>query len=378
MTVDLPDHPLLEIDLSAIASNWQSARRAFRGVHLGAVLKNDAYGLGVRRIAPCLVEQGCRDFWVANFSEGVLLREILGSQTSRIYVLHGRGRGSFHLHARHGLIPVLGCLDDIVLASTEASRLGERYRVAIHLDTGLSRLGLDQSQVETLAEQPHYLDGLIVDAWVTQLARFDDPRSAACFEQRERFIRWTGSLPKADRSMAASTAVFTDSDWHFDHARIGSALFGVETAPGLLMNYQPTVTLTALVLRVQSVPSGTEVGYAGMYRTAAPATLATLAIGYGDGLPVSLANQGQVFIDGMAAPIIGGISMGLITVDVTRFEANQVRAGTRAEIYGRHQPVHLLAQSAGIAPNALLVPTASLATRVYHHALAGLGEGNEA
>jgi len=376
--VEIPDHPVLEIDLSAIASNWQNAHRVFRGAHLGAVLKNDAYGLGASRIAPCLVELGCRNFWVAQFAEGVALREVLGSEQSRIYVLHGSGRRSLRDHAAHGLIPVLACLDEISLASAEASRLGERYCVAIHLDTGLSRLGLDRTQVEALVEQAHRLDGLIVDAWVTQLARFDDPRSTECFDQRERFIRWTELLPRADRSLAASTALFTDSSWHFDHARIGSALFGVETAPGFPRNYRPAVTLTAPVLRVQSVPSGTEVGYSGMYKTTAPAMLATLAIGYGDGLPVSLANQGQVFIGGIAAPIVGGISMGLITVDVTRCEPNLVRAGTRAEIYGRHQPLHQLAQTAGISPNALLVPTASLATRVYHTAIAGLSQGNEA
>ncbi len=379
MTVAGPDdHPLVEIDLSAIALNWQKACQVFRGAHLGAVLKNDAYGLGIGRIAPCLVEKGCQNFWVANFSEGVLLRETLGSEQSRIFVLHGSGRVSFHTHAIHGLIPVLACLDEIVLASAEASKNGERYRVAIHLDTGLSRLGLDRTQVELLVEQPHRLDGLIVDTWVTQLARFDDPRSPECLEQRERFIRWTGLLPQADRSLAASTALFTDSSWHFDHARIGSALFGVETAPRFPMNYLPAVTLTAPVLRVQSVPAGTAVGYSGLYKTAAPSRLATLAIGYGDGLPVSLANHGQVFIHGIAAPIVGGISMGLMTVDVTRFGINQVKAGTRAEIYGRHQPVHQLAQLAGIAPNALLVPTASLATRVYRTAIAKVSEENEA
>lgn len=359
------DHPVLEIDLAAIALNWRAVGRSFSGARLGAVVKNNAYGLGVERIAPWLVHLGCTDFWVATVDEGVALRAHLGASRARIFLLHGLGGTAPETHAAHGLIPVLADIGELALARRAAATRAAPLAVAVHLDTGLTRLGLDALQVGALSDDPAAFTGLEIQAWVSQLGRFDHPDAPECVAQRDRFFQWTAQLPPAERSLSTSSCVFADARWHLDHARVGSALYGVETAPANLQGFAPAATLRAPVLRVAKVAAGTEVGYGGGYRTPAPATLATLAIGYGDGLPVNLGNRGALVLAGQLVPIVGGVSMGMITADISALPAGSVQQGDFAEIYGPSQPLHVLAKASGLAPNALLVPTADRARRIY-------------
>ena len=362
------DRPLVEIDLAAVARNWQAVRAAYTGPRLGAVVKNDAYGLGLARIGPWLAQQGCRDFWVATFAEALALRTALAGgpvPQPRIFVLHGIAGASVADFVRHAVVPVLAGPGEIATARAHAAATGVALPVAVHLDTGLTRLGLDRKALAALAEDPASLQGLDVQAWVTHLGRFSDPDSEHSLSQRDRLLEWTGLLPAAARSIATSSSVFAGPHWHLELGRVGSALYGVDTTPQRPQPIEPAVTFSAPVLHVAQVPAGTEVGYAGNGITAAACTLATLALGYGDGMPFSLVNRGHVLIDGRPAPIVGGVSMGFVSVDVSAFAPGQVRAGSRAEVFGAGQRLEQLAADAGIAPNVLLLATASRAARRY-------------
>ena len=366
MTAHHPaDHPVLEVDLDAIALNWRAVERAYSGTRIGAVVKRNAYGLGIERIVPWLFQLGCADFWVATLDEGVALRALLGARRARIFVLHGLGGVTPLTHAEHGLIPVLADLGELALARRVAAVRAMPLAVAVHLDTGLTRLGLDAAQVSALCQDPTAFAGLDLQAWVTQLGRFQDPDAPECIEQRTRFFEWTAELPPAERSLSTSSCVFADVRWHLDHARVGSALYGVKTAPANLQGFAPVATLRAPVLRVAEVAAGAEVGYGGVYRLPVSATLATLAIGYGDGLPIHLGDRGSVVLAGQTVPIVGGVSMGMITADVSTLPPGSVQPGDFAEIYGPNQRIHELASALGMAPSALLVPTADRARRTY-------------
>ena len=367
------DHSVLEVDLSAIAFNWAMARAAYTGTSLGAVVKNDAYGLGIAHIAPWLDQLGCRDFWVASFEEGLHVRGHILAAGRQVFVLNGLGGLGVQEHASCGLIPVLSSRAEVLEARAQARDIGRALTVAVHLDTGLCGVGLDGRDVAELSAAPDGFDGLKLAAWVTQLARFDTPDRSGCPEQFGRFSAWTAMLPAAPRSIAATMSVFSAPQWHLDLARVGSGLYGVETDPTLLRGFQPAVTLKAPILRVRNVPAGTAVGYGGRYRTAHASRLATLAIGYGSGLPVSFSEGGQVHIGGHVAPVVGGVSMGLITADVSHVPEPLLAPDVQAEIYGRHHSIHQQALAIGVTPNALLVPTARLAgRRVYVHALRDL------
>lgn len=368
-----PDRTWLEIDVDALARNWNRVKSVFTGARVGAVVKSDAYGLGIDAVVPELASWGCRDFWVTHPDEGLQVRRHVAELDSRVFVLHGLCRWPAVELARHGLIPVLANREELVLAQTGARGAGRPLPVAVHLDTGLGRIGLRAADVAALRANPEPLGDLNLVCWVTQLGRFDEPESPECQAQRQRFVDWTGhGLPAAERSLATSSCVFAARDWHFDHARVGSALFGIDTTPARPQGLACTATLRAPVLDVFETPAGAEVGYGSQFRTARPSRLATLAIGYGDGLPFSLANRGHLLLRGRPAPIVGGISMSMTTVDVTDLDA-EVRPGDWAEVFGAGQPLAELARTAGMTPNAMLVPAASHARRTLRDARSSMG-----
>lgn len=356
------DRPTVTIDLSAIRHNWHAVARRYTGPRLGAVVKNDAYGLGADRVVPLLAQLGCQDFWVDHVDAALTIRQL--APASRVFVLNGLAGSNAARCRADALVPVLVDEREVAQASDEARRSGP-LKVAIHLDSGLSRVGLDAAAVSRLIDQPALLRGLDVVAWVTHLGRFADPDATENIEQRERFLAWTDRLPPAPRSIATSSCVFADRSWHLDIARVGSALYGVDTTPSMPQGLRPAVTLSAPVLRVAKVPAGTEIGYAGSFRTQHACTMATLAIGYGDGLPFALANCGQVALAGGMVPVVGGVSMGLVSVDVTALGEGRVQPGMHATLFGPGVRLEQVAAAARVAPNALLVACASQARRRY-------------
>lgn len=356
-----PDRPALVVDLSAIRANFEAARRAFTGTHLGAVVKQDAYGLGIAEVVPLLAALGCRDFWVADVSEALLVRQ--ATREGRVFVLHGLCGASAGDFRALGAIPVL--IDKAELDKVAAQTGETRPTVALHLDTGLNRLGLTREDVRQLAGEPERLARLHIAAYVTHLAHFSNPFARSNTWQWRRFQAWTGHLPKAALSFCASAGVFGPSVHHGDLARVGSALYGVETTP---MRPQPIVaaaTLSAPVLRVHEVPANREVGYSGAYRTPSRRRLAQLAIGYGEGVPFAFAKPAFVLIGGFRAQVVATSAMSLITVDVTDLPEGAVQPGARAILFGPDLPVDQLANAAGVAPNVVHVHAGRTAPRFY-------------
>lgn len=359
------DRPRLQVDVSALVHNWHTVRRAFTGAHVGAVVKNDAYGLGMATVAPVLWQLGCRHFWVARMDEALSLRALLPSHAARILVLQGLGGAPAADFAPHALIPVLTGPHELQALHAAARRGGSALPVAVHLDTGLTRLGFGASELAALSSGAALSFGMRVQTWVGHLGSFDNPCTPQCARQRADFSAWTGQLPTAERSMDTSCSVFARPDWHFDHARVGSALFGVQTSVDARQPLRAVACLQAPVLRVMDVPAGTEIGYAGSYRTPRASRIATVAMGYGDGLPCGLANKGVMYLGDRPAPVVGGVAMGLLGLDVSAFLPGEVQPGQWAEVFGPRQPLERLAASAGLTPNALLATTARLASRHY-------------
>lgn len=361
------DGPWVEVDLAAVAANWRAVAKAYTGLHVGAVVKHDAYGLGASRIGPWLARQGCRHFWVDTFGEGQALRAALVDAAGiSIFVMHGLQGRDPDAFVAAGLIPVISSAPELArLRSLRSARSRSQgnIRVAVQLDIGLTRLGVQGLDLESMGPESWF--GLEVEAWVAQLTRFDQPESPACLAQRERFLQWTAGQPAALRSLAASACVFSDPQWHLDHARVGSALYGVATGPVLEGRLRPAVTLKARVLRVQRVPAGTGVGYGSRWITPQPCTLATLALGYGHGLPQAFGERGHVVAHGQRVPLRGGAAMGLATAEVSALPEGQVCVGDWVEVFGSQLALHEAAQAVGLAPNALLVPTAKLVRRTY-------------
>lgn len=362
MTDALPaDRPALLIDLGAVRRNFLTARDAYTGTSLGAVLKKDAYGLGTPRIAPLLHRLGCRDFWVADLDEAVELRRVLPQ--GRIFVLHGLAGYTMADFRAVGAIPVLLEAGEVARAAAAAGDV--RPEVAVQLDTGINRLGLDQGDVRALARAPSPLTRLSIAAYVTHLARFADPAAKHNRWQWLRFRAWTRSLPPAPLSLCASAGVFGPPERHADLARVGSALYGVETTPPQPQPIIPAATLSAPILRVRDVPAGAEVGYGGVYHAPGPRRLAHVAAGYAAGIPFTFRHPWHVLLDGHRVPVVAGTSMSLMTIDVTDLPAHLAQPGRRVTVFGPDLPVHLLAEAAGVAPNVVMVAAGRGVRRVY-------------
>jgi alanine racemase len=333
---------ILEIDLDAIAANWRSVRgRLKRGAKAAAVVKADAYGLGMEQVAPRLWRAGCRLFFVADSGEGVLLRRLLPE--ARIGVLNGFLRDERRDFIRAGLIPVLADLGQIAAWRGLA---GDRPAM-IQLDTGMSRLGLPPTEAKRLAQEPDLLRGMRIAAFISHLSSPGDAASAMNRRQLDAFRDLLKSLPPAPASLASGSGVFLGAPYHFDFVRPGAALYGVKPRPGKSNPMDQVINLKAKILQVREIGRGRTVGYDATHRMARAGRIATLSIGYADGWLRSASGRASVGIGGRRAPVIGRISMDLTTVDVTGIDPALVRPGNYVALLDARYGVDDFARDAG-------------------------------
>lgn len=352
-----PHGPRLDVDLAAIRANYRTLRSRYSGRVLSAVVKSDAYGLGLVPVSQALASAGCTSFWVNDLEEAVRLRAALPDVS--IYALFGLGPYRPAEFRAAGIIPVLSGADDLRGCVAEADRLGRPMPAAIQLDTGLGRLGLTETEVDGLATRPDWLDRLDIRCWVTHLAAYDLPAAPANRQQRATLIAWVERLRPAPISLAASSALFMGTDWHFDIARAGSALFGIQTSIRRQGGLAPCYRLSAPVLRATTLPAGSRVGYRGVTGLDRDSRIATVHLGYANGVPQAFADFGTArFATAQfrteIAPFVGGLSMNLAMLDVTGLDPDLVAPGARCVVFDAAAPLEDAALRLGCAPNALL------------------------
>jgi alanine racemase len=310
---------VIKIDLAQIRANWRTLAKRVAPAGCAAVVKADAYGLGAKRIIPTLYEAGCRNFFVATQMEAQTAIALAPGAT--IYVLDGVMPGCAHELAALGVRPVMASLEEARAWGTLATTTACAPPAALHVDTGLNRLGMSETDFATLAGDEQLLGRLDIAMLISHLACADDARHAMNREQLVAFNRLRARLPKARASLAASDGLMLGKEFHFDLVRPGYALYGGQAAEQRAP-VQPVVRVSARILQVQDVPAGARVGYAASYCAPSPRRIATVAAGYADGVfrhasAASAETGGAVAISGKLAPIVGRVSMDLITVDIT-------------------------------------------------------------
>ena len=333
----------LTVDLDAIAANWALLRARHAGP-IGAVVKADGYGLGAAAVARRLHEAGCGTFIVDDPGEGIALREAVGADP-RIAVLNGLFPDEAGSYRAHDLIPVLGSLGEIDAWTAAGRHAGKHLRAMLHIDTGMSRLGLDPDELERLAAEPGRLDGLAVALIMTHLVSAETPEAPINTLQRRRFAEACAKLPAAPHSIANSSGIFLGEAFGSDLGRPGAALYGINPQPGQPNPMRQVLRLEARVLQVRMIGAGETVGYNGIWTAARPSRIATLSGGYADGYLRSLSNAGVAFFDGRPVPLVGRVSMDLTTWDVTDHPA--VATGDWLELIGPSIPPDALAERAG-------------------------------
>lgn len=356
---------VLEIHLDKVARNYLAFRKMLKnGADCAAVVKADAYGLGAPQVARAIFDQECRHFFVAHFDEAAAIRTVL-PKDAVIYVLNGPYGAPAAEFAAHGFVPVLNSLQDLEYWSAFSAASGKRQPAILHIDTGMNRLGL--SAQDAGAVDSSQLKAIDLRYVMSHLSCGDEPDHPMNAQQLAAFRSLTGGLGMPVRlSFANSAGILLGDDYHFDLARPGCGLYGINPSSGL-NPMEGTVTLKARIVQTRLIDISSPVGYGAAYRAAKPAHCATISVGYADGYLRSLTGRGMVVINGEKCPVIGRVSMDSIIVDTTALKV-QPEQGDWAEIIGRHQLVDEVAAQAGTIGYEILT---SLGRRYRRHYTGG-------
>ena len=282
-----------------------------------------------------------------------------------IVVLNGLLPGTERDLADHGLVPALNSLGEIALWQAEARARGVRLPAIVHVDSGMCRLGLPPSEVETLAEDPSRLDGLDLRYVISHLASAEDRAGPMNAMQLAAFRAARARLPAAPASLANSSGIFLGPEYHFDIARPGVALYGVNPLPGAANPMAQVVSLKGKILQVRDVDAPQTVGYGATHRIEVPGRLATVAVGYADGFLRSLSNRGRAVIDGRPVAVVGRVSMDLIKLDVSSVAPDRAVPGAPVDLIGPENDLDDLAEQAGTIGYELLTALGRRYHRTY-------------
>ncbi len=317
------------------------------------MVKADGYGLGAAHVAPALHAAGCRHFFTAHLHEAVALRPLLPD--AMLSALNGLWPGDAPTYREHRILPVLGALAEID---------AWRGPALLHIDTGMNRLGLDAEAVATLAAQPQRLAALELRYVMTHLASAETPDDPLNEMQRRRFAEACAALALdgVPRSIANSSGLFLGPAFASDLARPGAALYGVNPTPDRPNPMRPVAQLRARILQTRRVATGETVGYNGAWTAARPSTIGAVSVGYADGFLRSLSNRAEACFDGARIPLVGRVSMDLVTFDLTGTAA---AAGDWLELLGRNLPVDVVACRAGTNGYEILTSLGPRYHRVY-------------
>ncbi len=355
---------ILTIDLDALADNYRRLCAELDGVPCAVVVKADGYGLGLTRVAPALFRAGARSFFVAQLGEAIALRGAL-PEAAEIYVLNGLAAGPAAEFQAQRVVPVLNTLGEVADWQAAARQAGRTLAAALHIDTGMSRLGLPASELDALAAEPRRLEGIELGHVMSHLACADAPEHPLNAAQLAEFRAARARLPAAPASFANSSGIFLGADYHFDLGRPGIALYGVNPIPGRANPMRQVVRLQGKILQVREIDAPRTVGYGATHRAAGPSRVATVAVGYADGYLRSLSNRGSAWLGNQRVPVVGRVSMDLITLDVTGAAPGSAHPGAFVDLIGPELPADDVAAAAGTIGYEILTALGQRYHRVY-------------
>ncbi|MBZ9675531.1 alanine racemase [Mesorhizobium sp. ES1-1] len=335
---------ILTIDLGAIRENYRRLTTRLNGVRCAGVVKADGYGLGAGHVAAALMKEGCDSFFVALLGEGVALRNVLGPGAS-VFVLNGIPPGAERDAVAADLSAVINSPEQLAAWRTAARGAGRRLPAAVQVDSGMSRLGMASGDVERIGADPRAFEGIDIRLVMSHLACADEPDNPANERQRLAFERMRLMLPAAPATLANSSGIFLGQSFHYDLARPGAALYGINPTPSEPNPMLPVVGLQAKVVQTRLLEAGAGVGYGHTFHAAAPMTAATISLGYADGWHRRAASA--AWFGGVRLPFLGRVSMDSIILDISALPPGTLKEGDLVDMLGPSQSVDDAAGHAG-------------------------------
>lgn len=366
-----PHGASLTIDLDAITANWHLLKSHGNGAECSAVVKADAYGTGLEHTGPALAKAGCKTFFVAHLGEGERLRRVLPDVT--IYVLNGFPEASGPVYAAHMLRPVLGSLEEIKEWAGFCKAHDLSGEAAIHIDTGLNRLGLEPEIFRSLAaELEHGRFGFKPTLLMTHLASSETLETLQNEQQTKLFDELAQLTPSIPASLCNSSAVMRDEFTRHKMMRPGYALYGGNPTPWTSNPMKPVITLSAPILQIRAIKEGERVGYNARWVAKRPTKLAVISAGYADGLmrlpPDADKPVAEVLIGDTICPVAGRLSMDLMIIDATDAPAQALHRNQLVTLIGGPLDIDRVGKTAGTIGYLILT---SLSRRYQRRYLGG-------
>lgn len=359
---------VLTVDLDALVANWRKLEKAAVPAECAGVIKADAYGCGVGPVAAALAAAGCKTFFVATLSEARAARAAL-PDTASLYVLNGFFQNTGEDYAKLNCRPVIGDLNELAEWDVFCRSSGWRGGAAIHIDTGMNRLGLTAEAAQGILPRIKAGDHGITLV-MSHLVSAEQLNGQTNARQLTAFRAIASEFAGVPAALANSSGVFLGAPYQFDLVRPGAALYGVNPTPEADNPMAPVVGIKARIVQVREVERGDTVGYGSTWTARRPSTIAIVSAGYADGyFRAASSSDGtrgaDVIIGGKRCPIAGRVSMDLIAVDVTELPAKSVRRGHWATLLGDGITVDELAHHFGTIGYEVLTSLGKRWTRVY-------------
>ena len=358
---------VLTVDLDAIVANWRKLEKTAVPAECAGVIKADAYGCGVDPVARALAAAGCKTFFVATLDEARAARAALPS--AAIYVLDGFFQNCGDAYAKSDARPVIGDLNELAEWDVFCRRSGWAGSAAIHIDTGMNRLGMSLTEAQGIIPRINAGDHGITLV-MSHLACAENLNHPLNARQLATFREIASLFTGVPASLSNSSGVYLGAPFQFDMVRPGAALYGVNPTPEADNPMQPVVDLKARVMRIRSVERGESVGYGAVWTARRPTRLAIVSAGYADGYFRAAGGgdgtrSAEVVVAGKRCPVAGRISMDLIAVDVTDLPNNAVRRGHMVTLIGEGITVDELAHHFGTIGYEVLTSLGPRYWRVY-------------
>lgn len=329
----------LTVNLDALVSNWQMLAELASPGECAGVVKGNAYGLGLEPVSHALWNAGCRTFFVALPQEAFELRTYLPE--AAIYCLGGLTPAGADDFVSYAIRPVLNTMDQV----REWAAFNGDHQAALHVDTGMTRLGLTMVEANALAADTALLEQLNLTHVMSHLACADTPDHPLNDVQIANFAHVRTLFPGVPGSLANSAGTLQGERFRHDLARPGIALYGGASVVPAPVDLNPVVTLEARIMQVRPAKAGEVVGYGATKTLERDSRIAILGVGYADGYHRLVGNDSNahMMINDKRAPMLGRVSMDLMAADITEAHFDDVRAGMFVELINSQLTVDVVA-----------------------------------
>jgi alanine racemase len=345
--------PEISVNLRNIQENFLYIKEMLTGTKVAAVVKGNAYGLGIKKVCDSLLDVGCEDFWTSYLWEAVDIKNNSPKDVN-VFVLQGLLKSDLDVVRELKIIPVVNSMDELEIVRNSG------IDIAVHVDTGFSRIGLRPEDIDSILDDCA-LGGFCIKYVISHLACADEKSHELNIIQKRKFdqvIKNLGRFHDLKFSLSSSSGCFLGPEFHYDIVRIGAFLYGIDCG---CVSRKPKniVTMSARVLQRYCVPRGTFIGYGARFSTDREETkLAVLSVGYADGIPRSLSNIGKVafYSDNQRyeAMMVGAISMDLLTCDVTDIPDQITDVHSRGFLLDDNYTINEMALDSGTIPYEIL------------------------